>query len=127
MKKIILTFALGLALLLPLFTASSCTKPDNIAKVIIWQDEVLASTWNLLDVTSLTTYVDGNLVASQAANVYFKSAPSCSSNGGMKFDINLKKNTTGKINVIVKGDDGEEYSNFFLDITSKECTISPIQ
>ena len=127
MKKIILTIALGLALLLPLFTASSCTKPDNIAKVIIWQDEVLASTWNLLSVTSLTTYVDGNLVASQAANVFFKSAPSCSSNGGMKFDINLKKNTTGKINVIIKGDDGEEYSNFFLDITSKDCTISPIQ
>jgi hypothetical protein len=126
MKKIILTVVLGIALLLPLFTASSCAKPDNIAKVIIWQDEVLASTWNLLSVTSLTTYVDGNLVASQAANVYFKSAPSCSSNGGMKFDINLKKNTTGKINVIVKGDDGEEYSNFFLDITSKDCTISEI-
>lgn len=126
MKKVILTVVLGIALLLPLFTASSCTKPDNIAKVIIWQDEALASTWNLLSVTSLTTYADGVLVASQSANVFFKSAPSCGSNGGMKFDINLKKNTTGKINVIVKGDDGEEYSNFFLDITSKDCTISPI-
>jgi hypothetical protein len=127
MKKIILTFALGLALLLPLFTTSSCTKPDNIAKVILFQLSAGAGDWDDLGVTSLKTYVDGELVASQAATVYSKSEPSCSGNAGMRFDINLKKNTTGKINVIIKGDDGEEYYNFFLDITSKDCTIFELQ
>jgi hypothetical protein len=121
MKKIFLTLTLGLALLLPMFTASSCSKPDNIAKVIIWQGQVNAASWSAFSVTSLTTYVNGELMASQAAGIYFNSTPSCSSNGGMKFDINLKKNTTGKINVIVKGDDDFEYYNEQMDIKSTEC------
>jgi len=127
MKKIFLTLTLGLALLLPMFTASSCAKPDNIAKVILWQGQANASSWSALSVTSLTTYVNGELMASQAAGIYFNSTPSCASNGGMKFDINLKKNTTGKINVIVKGDDGVEYYNEQLDIKSTECNQLELQ
>lgn len=127
MKKIILTLTLGFALLLPMFTASSCAKPDNIAKVILWQGQANATSWNAFSVTSLTTYVNGELMASQAANIYFASQPSCSSNGGMKFDINLKKNTTGKINVIVKGDDGVEYYNEQLEIKSTDCNQLELQ
>jgi hypothetical protein len=127
MKKIFLTLTLGLALLLPMFTASSCSKPDNIAKVIIWQGQVNAASWSAFSVTSLTTYVNGELMASQAAGIYFNSTPSCSSNGGMKFDINLKKNTTGKINVIVKGDDDFEYYNEQMDIKSTECNQLELQ
>ena len=120
MKKILLTLTLGLALLVPMFTASSCSKPDNIAKVIIWQGQVNAASWSAFSVTSLTTYVNGELMASQAAGIYFNAEPSCTSNGGMKFDINLKKNTAGKINVIVKGDDDFEYYNEQMDIKSTE-------
>ena len=127
MKKILLTLTLGLALLLPMFTASSCAKPDNIAKVILWQGQANASSWSALSVTSLTTYVNGELMASQAANIYFSSQPSCSSNGGMKFDINLKKNTTGRINVIVKGDNDVEYYNEQLDIKSTDCNQLELQ
>ena len=127
MKKIILTFTLGLALLVPMFTASSCSKPDNIAKVIIWQGQVNAASWSAFSVTSLTTYVNGELMASQAAGIYFNAEPSCTSNGGMKFDINLKKNTAGKINVIVKGDDDFEYYNEQMDIKSTECNQLELQ
>lgn len=127
MKKIILAVALGITLLLPMFTASSCAKPDNMAKVIIWQDQINAASWGLLSVTSLTTYVNGELMASQAANVYFASQPSCTSNGGMKFDINLKKNTEGKINVIIKGDDDFEYYNEQMTIKSTDCNQLQIQ
>lgn len=127
MKKIILTLTLGLALLLPMFTASSCSKPDNIAKVIVWQGQANAASWNVVSVTSLTTYVNGELMASQAAGIYFNSTPSCASNGGMKFDINLKKNTTVKINVIIKGDDGVEYYNEQLDVKSTECNQLELQ
>ena len=127
MKKIFLTLTLGLALLLPMFTASSCAKPDNIAKVIIWQGQANATSWSAFSVTSLTTYVNGELMASQAAGIYFNSTPSCASNGGMKFDINLKKNTTGKINVIVKGDDDFEYYNEQMDIKSTECNQLELQ
>lgn len=127
MKKIILTLTLGLALLLPMFTASSCSKPDNIAKVIVWQGQVNAASWSVVSVTSLTTYVNGELMASQAAGIYFNSTPSCASNGGMKFDINLKKNTTAKINVIIKGDDGVEYYNEQLDVKSTECNQLELQ
>ena len=45
----------------------------------------------------------------------------------MKFDINLKKNTTGKINVIVKGDDGVEYYNEQLEIKSTDCNQLELQ
>jgi len=127
MKKIFLTLTLGLALLLPMFTASSCAKPDNIAKVIIWQGQANATSWSAFSVTSLTTYVNGELMASQAAGIYFNSTPSCASNGGMKFDINLKKNTTAKINVIIKGDDGVEYYNEQLDVKSTECNQLELQ
>lgn len=127
MKKLILTLTLGLALLLPMFTASSCSKPDNIAKVIIWQGQANAASWSAFSVTSLTTFVNGELMASQAAGIYFNSIPSCTSNGGMKFDINLKKNTTGKINLIIKGDDGVEYYNEQLDIKSTECNQLELQ
>jgi len=127
MKKIFLTLTLGLALLVPMFTASSCAKPDNIAKVIIWQGKLNAELWSAWSVTSLTTYVNGELMASQAAGIYFNAEPSCTSNGGMKFDINLKKNTTGKINVIVKGDDGVEYYNEQLEIKSTDCNQLELQ
>jgi hypothetical protein len=127
MKKILLSLVLGLTLLLPMFTVSSCSKPDNIAKVIVWQGQVNAASWNAFSVTSLTTYVNGELMASQAAGVYFNSTPSCASNGGMKFDINLKKNTTGRINMIIKGDDGVEYYNEQLDIKSTECNQLELQ
>ena len=127
MKKILLTLTLGLALLVPMFTASSCSKPDNIAKVIIWQGQVNAASWSAFSVTSLTTYVNGELMASQAAGIYFNAEPSCTSNGGMKFDINLKKNTAGKINVIVKGDDDFEYYNEQMDIKSTECNQLELQ
>ena len=66
-------------------------------------------------------------MASQAANVYFASQPSCTSNGGMKFDINLKKNTEGKINVIIKGDDDFEYYNEQMTIKSTDCNQLQIQ
>lgn len=111
----------------PLLTTSSCTKPDNIAKVIIWQGKTNAESWNAFGVNSLTTYVNGELMASQAANVYFNSSPSCSSNGGMKFDINLKKNTSGRINTIIKGDNGVEYYNEQLDISSSNCNTLELQ
>jgi hypothetical protein len=127
MKKILLSLVLGFTLLLPMFTVSSCSKPDNIAKVIVWQGQVNAASWNAFSVTSLTTYVNGELMASQAAGVYFNSTPSCASNGGMKFDINLKKNTTGRINMIIKGDDGVEYYNEQLDIKSTECNQLELQ
>jgi hypothetical protein len=127
MKKILLSLVLALTLLLPMFTVSSCSKPDNIAKVIVWQGQVNAASWNAFSVTSLTTYVNGELMASQAAGVYFNSKPSCASNGGMKFDINLKKNTTGRINMIIKGDDGVEYYNEQLDIKSTECNQLELQ
>jgi hypothetical protein len=127
MKKILLSLVLGITLLLPMFTVSSCSKPDNIAKVIVWQGQVNAASWNAFSVTSLTTYVNGELMASQAAGVYFNSTPTCASNGGMKFDINLKKNTTGRINVIIKGDDGVEYYNEQLDIKSTECNQLELQ
>ena len=110
-----------------MLTVSSCSKPDNIAKVIVWQGQVNAASWNAFSVTSLTTYVNGELMASQAAGVYFNSTPTCASNGGMKFDINLKKNTTGRINVIIKGDDGVEYYNEQLDIKSTECNQLELQ
>jgi hypothetical protein len=127
MKKILLSLVLGITLLLPMLTVSSCSKPDNIAKVIVWQGQVNAASWNAFSVTSLTTYVNGELMASQAAGVYFNSTPTCASNGGMKFDINLKKNTTGRINVIIKGDDGVEYYNEQLDIKSTECNQLELQ
>jgi len=45
----------------------------------------------------------------------------------MKFDINLKKNTEGKINVIIKGDDDFEYYNEQMTIKSTDCNQLQIQ
>lgn len=127
MKKKLLTFAVGLALLIPIFTLSSCTKEDNIAKVIIWQGQSNASDWDILNVQSLTTYVDGEIVASQKASIYFTSEPNCTSNGGMKFDVNLQKNKSGRINTIVKGDNGVEYYNEFIDVVTTDCNKLELQ
>jgi hypothetical protein len=50
-------------------------------KVIFWQGQANANSWSSAGVTSLKYYVDGQLIGSSASNVYYTSAPSCSSSG----------------------------------------------
>lgn len=50
-------------------------------RVIFWQGQANASSWSSAGVTSLKYYVDGQLIGSSASNVYYTSAPSCSSTG----------------------------------------------
>jgi len=122
MKSKIYALVVSILLTTPFFL-TSCTKEDNKAQVLVWQGFTCADSWKSVGVSSLTCYVNGQLMASQAATVYFNSTPNCSSNGGMKFEINLQKNTTGRINIIVKDQNGLEWYNEQLDIKSSDCNL----
>lgn len=57
--------------------------------VIFWYGQDVAEIFTALGVSSILYYVDGNLIGSQAANVYWTAAPTCESSGVVKITKDL--------------------------------------
>ena len=95
----------------------SCTYSESL---IFWQDQATAQSWAGF-ATTLYYYVDGQLVGSSAANVYFSGTPSCSQNGLTSTEIDMGKNKSKSVNVKVIDDTGFEWWNEFISVTAGSC------
>jgi hypothetical protein len=95
----------------------SCTYSESL---IFWQDQATAQSWAGF-ATTLYYYVDGQLVGSSAANVYFSGTPSCSQNGLTSTLIDMGKNKSKSINIQVIDDTGFEWWNEFVTVTAGTC------
>jgi hypothetical protein len=95
----------------------SCTYAESL---IFWQDQASAQSWSGI-ATNLYYYVDGQLVGSSAANVYFTGTPSCSQNGLTSALIDMGKNKSKSINVKVVDDTGFEWWNEYVIVSAGAC------
>jgi len=105
-----------------------CKKDDGSctykATVQFWYDKATADDLiNNVNSTSLTYYVDGVIIGSSAASVYFTGEPSCSQNGvvGVTKDLGKLKTKTSTYKVVDNNDETLWEGSVTFDAT-KSCT-----
>ena len=106
---------------------NSKIKPKNSCNcvyegnVVFWYNQTTANL--LLDdgATSLTYYVDGEIIGSSACNTYWTGVPSCGQNGSITVtkDLGSVKNKTYSYSV--KDQTGFEYWNGIVNFTANTC------
>lgn len=141
MKKIIY---LSLASALMLSTLNACKKEgctDSFATnydekadsdngtckytgtVQFWYNQTTSAAMSLLDVTSLTYYIDNQVVGSSAANVYFTGDPTCTQNNVVRktIDLGSTKSKTSTFKVVDQ-DGAVQWEGSVTFDGTKSCT-----
>jgi hypothetical protein len=131
-------------LLTSFFTFSSCTKeqgctdPNSVnfnpdaeeddgtceyeGEIVFWYSEATADSLGADQATSLTYYVDDQIVGSSAANVFWTGAPDCGQNGTVTVSKNLGESSNLSYTYKVIDDTGFEYWNGVANFTANTCT-----
>ena len=91
-------------------------------RIIFWYDEAAAEYLIENDVISLKYYVDGELVGSSAASVYYSDAPECGQDGTVTVTKNLGKDKTKSFTYSVKDQDGVELWSGNVTFKANTCT-----
>lgn len=109
-----------------------CKKDDGSCtyegKIIFWYNQTTANFLVNDGATSLNYYVDGQLIGSSSASVYYTSSPSCTSNGHASQTKDLGKSKSQSSSYSVKDQTSFEYwsGSVTFDAT-KECTTYQLQ
>jgi hypothetical protein len=72
-------------------------------------------------VTALTFYVDGKIIGSQAASLYFKTDPTC----GQEGTVSVTKSPKG-YSYSVKDQNGIEWWSGVVNITANGCLLQQL-
>jgi len=96
----------------------TCSYEGN---VVIWYGETAANALVADGATSLTYYVDGAIVGSSAANIYWTGAPDCGANASITVTEDLGGVKTQSIQYSVKDQTGFEYWTGNLNFNANEC------
>lgn len=105
---------------------SECKKEDNSCKykgeIVFWFDEATANA--LLDdgAVSLTYYVNGQIVGSSSAGIFWTSAPSCGQNGSITVTKDLGNVKNLSYDYVVKDQTGWTYWSGSANFTASTCT-----
>jgi hypothetical protein len=138
-------FALTLLITCVLFTPgcrrSGCTDPDSInyddkaktndnsceyeGDVLFWYGQSAADK-NIADgITSLTFYLDGQVIGSSAGNVYWTNSPNCGESGSITASKKLGFSKEKNYKYEVKDQDGDIVWSGNVTLTGNKC--QPIQ
>lgn len=111
-----------------------CKKDDGSctykAAIQFWYDKTVSDVLIANGVTSVTIYIDGAVVGSYAANVYFTGDPSCSQSSVVRSEKKLGKDKTKTAAWKVLDQDGIEipsWSGSIIFDSSKSCTSYQLQ
>ena len=145
MKKVSLIF--GIALIVASSIAfngckkKGCTDPDSVnydpkakkddftckyeGEVVFWYGQVTADSLLNDGATSLTYYVDGNIVGSSAASIYWTGAtgPDCGEGGAVTVTKDLSNVKTQSYSYSVKDQTGFEYWGGTLNFNANTCLV----
>jgi hypothetical protein len=93
------------------------------ASVSFWYNGTTSANLQLDDISSLTFYVDNQVIGSYAANVFYPSAPACGQSSVVSKTFDLGKSKTKTASYLVKDDFGDEvWSGTVTFDASVECT-----
>jgi hypothetical protein len=93
---------------------------------VVWYGESAANSLVLDGATSLTYYVDGQLVGSSAANIYWNVAPDCGQDASVTITKNLGSVKTQAYTYKVLDQTGWEYWSGVLNFNANTCTSSEL-
>ena len=119
-----------------------CTDPDSInynadaeeddgsceyvGRVVFWYNEATADSLLEDGAISLTYYVDGTLVGSSAASVYWTGAPECGQEGSVTITKNLGNAKNKTFTYSVKDQDDFEYWSGTVDFKANTCIATEL-
>jgi hypothetical protein len=94
--------------------------------IVFWYNSATAD--SLIDdgATALTYYVDGVVVGSSAASVYWTGAPDCDQSGTVSITKDLGSVKSKTSTYSVKDDTGFEYWSGTLTFTANTCTSTKL-
>ena len=136
--KLSITLFLGIGLLFTSCKKEGCTDADAQnynseakkddgtctfeAKHVVWYGETAANALVADGATSLTYYVDGQIVGSGAANLYWTSAPDCGQDGSITISRDLGSVKTQSYTYSVVDQTGWEYWSGIFNFNANTCT-----
>jgi len=137
MKKVILGLLVLGTTVMTSCKKEGCTDPDSTTynadakkddgtcnfqgEVVFWYGQD-ASDFLVNDgATTLTFYVDGEIVGSTAASVYWTASPTCGSNASITVTKNLGGVKTQSYSYRVEDQTGWEYYNGTLNFNANSC------
>lgn len=116
-----------------------CTDPDSInydelaekndgscryeGQAVVWYGEEASEGLVEDGATALTFYVNGDVVGSSAASVYWADAPDCGENGSITFTEDLGKDRTRNFELSVKDQEGFEYWKTSIPLEANSCLV----
>jgi len=146
MKKISLLFLSSL-LIIGLSSTNSCKKDNKIkgcidkdsktysptaeeddgsclyeGYIVFWYSQAASEGLIGDGATALTFYLNGQVVGSSAASVYWTAAPDCGQNGSISVTEDLGKVKTHAYSLSVKDQTGFEYWTATVNIDGNTCT-----
>jgi len=92
-------------------------------EVVFWYGESISEGLASIGSTTLTFRVDGVIVGSTAANVFWTSAPTCGQNGSITVSMDLGNGTNLAKNYSVKDQDDYEIWAGVVNFTANTCTV----
>jgi len=118
---------------------SGCTDPDSInyddkaktndnsceyeGEVLFWYGQAATDRNIANGITSLTFYLDGQVIGSSAANVYWSSSPDCGASGSISATKKLGFSKEKSYKYEVKDQDGDIIWSGNVTLTGNECLL----
>ena len=96
-------------------------------QVVFWYGQNTANGLVNDGATSLTFYVNNQVVGSSAANVYWASAPFCGDNGSVTVEYDLGGVKSLAVNYSVRDQTGWEYWAGVINFTANDCRSAELQ
>jgi hypothetical protein len=90
-------------------------------RIVIWYNQAASTGLTADGATSLTYYINGQVVGSSATSVYWTGAPTCGQNGSITVTKDLANVKTQAYTLSVKDQTGFEYWNAVVNINANTC------
>lgn len=110
-------------LALVLLSFASCTKEDTdkSGSVVFWYGQSTSTSLQAADITSLTIYVDGEIVGTYSTNLYAAKIPDCGAQASVGTTKSLGSSDSKPFTYVVKDNFGNVVWDGSVTLQSNTC------